>query len=893
LAAPNIPTSSASPIAPSFSSTSTGFGFHSLEASLSDRQAGSHPNLILNFTLNSELRPAINPQTKLPDLIVLPVGGEVRNLAVNLPPGLIGNPTAVPQCTRQRVDEGTCPADSQIGVDTVGIGGNSESILEFHNIAVYNVVPPPGTPAEFAFNLLGVEAFIDFGVRSGGDYGITAHVDNVTQRGVIYNSITTFGEVGGKPFLTLPTSCAGPLKFTADASTWEEPNATAKAEAGLPAVTGCARLVHFNPSITAVPDTSQADTPAGLSVDVRSPLGLNPEGLATSGIEDTTVTLPEGVVINPGQAAGLAACQPSQEGLDSKSDENDEGPPACPAASKVGRVEIETPILKDKLEGNIYVLQSNPPNLQLLLAASADGVNLKLIGEVHLDPSTGRLTTTFSKVPDAPVSKVRLSFSGGAQAALVTPTSCGVYTTTSDFTPWSSPFIPDVFPTSSFLIDSGPEGSPCVSPRPFTPSMIAGATTDQAGGFTSFSLLLQNGDGQQRISSLRFKFPLGLSGMISQVPLCQEPQASLGTCSPASQIGHTVVASGPGPYPLVVPEPGQPPALIYLTGPYKGAPFGLSIVVPIIAGPFNLGTEVVRSRIEVDPHTAQITITTDPLPQIIKGVPTDLRTINAVADRPGFMFNPTNCNPMAFNGVATSAEGAVAPLSYRFQVGSCRTLGFKPNFKVSTSGRTSRKNGASLDARIVYPTGPLDANQASSQANIASAKVELPKQLPSRLTTLQKACAAAKFEQDPAACPAASVVGHATVITPILPVPLTGPAYFVSHGGEAFPSLIVVLQGYGVTVDLVGTTFISKKGITSSTFKSTPDVPFDSFDLNLPEGPFSALAANGHLCKSSLVMPTEFVAQNGAEMQQRTKISVTGCSKAKKDKRASKRAGNH
>jgi hypothetical protein len=324
---------------------------------------------------------------------------------------------------------------------------------------------------------------------------------------------------------------------------------------------------------------------------------------------------------------------------------------------------------------------------------------------------------------------------------------------------------------------------------------------------------------------------------------------------------------------------------MYLTGPYKGAPFGLSIVTPVIAGPFNLGTIVTRAKIEVDPHTAQITITTDPLPQVIDGVPTDLRTINAVADRPGFMINPTDCNPQEFSGTATSAQSATAAISSHFQVGSCRSLEFRPKFSVSTSGKTSKEKGADLITKLTYPNAPQ-----GSQANIAIAKFDLPKQLPSRLTTLQKACANAQFEANPAGCPLASMIGYATVVTPLLPVPVTGPAIFVSHGGEAFPSLTMVLQGDGVTVDVVGTTFISKAGITSTTFKTVPDVPFNTFELTLPQGKFSALAANGNLCTSKLAMPTAFVAQNGAEIHESTPIGVTGCAKTKTLTRAQKLA---
>jgi hypothetical protein len=491
-----------------------------------------------------------------------------------------------------------------------------------------------------------------------------------------------------------------------------------------------------------------------------------------------------------------------------------------------------------------------------------------------------------------------LSFSGGPQAALATPTLCGTYGPGqgffADFASWASPFVADVSPGAEFAIATGPNGTPCPSsPLPYSPTLIAGSTTDQAGGYTNFSLLLQAADDQQRTERLQFKVPQGLLGMISQVPLCPEPQAQNGTCSSASQIGHTVVASGPGPYPLVVPQPGQPPAAIYLTGPYKGAPYGLSIVVPVVVGPFTLQTQIVRAKIEVDSLTAQIRVTTDTFPQVIDGVPTDLRTVNAVIDRPRFMFNPTNCSPMSFSGTAwgtpppgVGGPGSTAAISSPFQMGSCRSLLFKPDFRVSTSGKTSRKNGASLDARIVYPTGPLGANQASSQSNIRSVKVDLPKQLPSRLTTLQKACTSATFEANPANCPAASRVGTVSAVTPVLPVTLTGPAYFVSYGGAKFPELVFALQGYGVTVYVHGETFISKAGITSSTFHAVPDVPIYSFELKLPQGPFSALAANGNLCKSTLRMPTMFTAQDGTVIHQTTRVGVTGCGKAKQGKKS-------
>jgi hypothetical protein len=554
-------------------------------------------------------------------------------------------------------------------------------------------------------------------------------------------------------------------------------------------------------------------------------------------------------------------------------------------------VEIETPLLTDHLKGSVYLAeQDNNPFgslLALYVTAAADGVSIKVAGKVEADPRTGQLTTTFENTPQLSFSDFKLDFFGGPRAPLVTPSSCGTYTTTSSLTPWSAPQSGlAATPSYSFQILSGTGGAPCAAPG-FTPSFTAGTTNNQAGGFSPFTLTMSRNDGEQNLGTVSTRMPPGLVGMLSKVPLCGEPQASAGTCPTASQIGHVTVGVGTGPYPLQTPEPGKPEDPVFLTGPYKGAPFGLSIVVPAEAGPFNLDENgkpvVVRATINVDPSTAQITVTSDPLPQILQGIPLQIRTVNVSIDKGGFIFNPTSCEPQSVAGTLTSTQGATAGVSSGFQATNCAVLKFAPKFAASTKATTSKANGASLTVKLTYPSTPQ-----GTEANIARVKVDLPKQLPSRLTTLQKACTAAQFEANPAGCPAASVVGHAKAITPILPVPLEGPAYFVSHGSEAFPSLIVVLQGYGVTVDLVGSTFISNAGITSSTFKTVPDVPVGSFELTLPQGKYSALASNlpaadkGSLCGQTLKMPTAFVAQNGAEIHESTAIGVTGCAKARK-----------
>jgi hypothetical protein len=514
-----------------------------------------------------------------------------------------------------------------------------------------------------------------------------------------------------------------------------------------------------------------------------------------------------------------------------------------PEASKVGEATVTTPALPDKLTGALYIggPASGPitaPPYKVFLTLAGDGVAVKLVGSVQPDPGTGQLTTTFTQNPQLPFSELVLRIKGGARAPLANPDSCGAFTTSSLLTPWSSPFTPEATPFDTFAI-TGCGGSQ------FAPS-FNGGTVNQAGSFSPFTLTLSRHD--RDFAPFLERFNRG------------------------TRFRSELAGDGADPF----WESGS----VFLTESYKGEPFGLSIVVPAKAGPFDLGNGacdcvVVRAKIEIDPHTSALTITSDPLPTILQGIPVQLKHVNVTVDRPGFTFNPTNCSQLAISAVLTSEQGATAQESVPFQVANCATLPFKPTFTVLTQGKTSKANGASLHVKVT--SGP-------GQANIGKVKVDLPKQLPSRLTTLQKACTAAQFATDPAGCPAGSVVGTAIAHTPLLTGPLTGPVYLVSHGGAAFPDLEIVLQGEGITLILDGQTDI-KKGITISTFNTVPDAPISTFDLVLPEGPHSALAAYGDLCKSRLTMPTALTGQNGAVIKQTTRIAVSGCPKHKAKKR--------
>jgi hypothetical protein len=904
-------------------------------------QAGSHPyQVTATLDLNQKIGLAlgVNPSPATPPTVPDPVR-TTKDLQFQLPAGLVGNPTVIPQCTEQAFNTplwraplggNLCPDDTVVGVAAVTITFATPDTIV---VPLFNLTPAVGEPARFAFNADGVNVYLDTSVRTGGDYGVTVSVSNITQTvGFDASEITFWGvpndpshdtargwdclgtqiaQYAGlqchppgptqlKPFLLLPTSCTGSWKTTILADSWDEPGVFSSGEAvehdtsGRPLrLDGCNHL-DFNPSIKAAPDSTEGSTPTGLTVDVHVPqeVSLTPSGLGESDVKNTTVTLPAGVQLSPSAADGLQTCSDAQIGFtgvnpQTGTDEFTSSAPTCPEASKVATVRINTPLLPNALEGAVYLaapqnflggpLENPFGSLVAMYIVAEDpvsGVLVKLPGKVSPDPVSGQLTATFA-VPQLPFEDAKLEFFGSARAPLSTPPLCGTYATQTSIEPWSG--SPPSTPASSFQIASGPNGAPCSDPQPFAPGFQSGSTNLQASAFTPFTLTMTRPDADQTLSRVELQLPPGLLGSLASVKLCPEPQAAQGTCGEDSLIGHTIVSAGLGNDPYTVTG-----GKVFITGSYKGAPYGLSIVNPAVAGPFNLGTVVVRATISIDPHTAALSIKSDPLPTILDGIPLQIQHVNVTIDRDRFTFNPSNCTKTAINGTLSSTEGASMAVSTSFQVTNCATLAFKPKFTVSTSGKTSRASGASLHVKLTYPTGPFDAN-------IAKVKVDLPKQLPSRLTTLQKACTARVFEANPAGCPAASLIGSARAVTPVLPVPLSGPVYFVSHGGEAFPTLIVVLQGYGTTVDLEGATFISKAGITSSTFKTVPDVPVGTFELTLPEGKYSALAANGNLCKSKLAMPTAFLAQNGIVIHESTKITTTGCPKAKKAKKKRKR----
>jgi uncharacterized repeat protein (TIGR01451 family) len=911
------------------SSTKAGFGIApgSTASAVSSPQAGAYADLttIIGFdTLNRAGE----------------VAGQVKETVVDLPPGFAGDLVDTPTCPVNVFQAQACPIGTQVGIVTLtesaGLGSTTTYFVE----PVYNLAPEPGDVAKLGFMPAGFGIQGDVTVNPDG-YGLQTRFQNIVASTLAEFdrvSLTVWGVPSaavhdpwrwnrgaeGKygesstnalvPYLSAPTSCTTePLHAAISAYSWQAPEGSpSQALTTFGPLGGCDRL-RLPSTLTAEVTSDKAYSATGLDVDTNVAQTYdNAEGLATSTLKKEVVTLPEGMTLNPSAGAGLGACteaEYAEEGVQYIAGHG------CPPESRLATVRIKTPSLSEEATGSLFLAEPAPFGeahknpfgsllaLYLIARIPNRGVLIKSPGLVEPNLVTGRLTTTFDNLPPLPFSLATFSFNAGANAPLVTPPACGNYTVQAALTPLSDPEGTPIEPLiPPFTISSGVGGGACPAGGvpPFNPGIVAGTENPNAGAYSPLNITITRNDGEQEITGFSSQLPPGLTANLTGVPFCSEAQIALArsktgvqeeaepSCPAASEIGHSFADAGVGP--VLAQAPGK----LYMAGPFEGAPFSVVSITSAHVGPFDLGTVVVHLPLFINPETAAVSIpagAADQIPHIIKGILIHVREIRVYIDKANFALNPTNCDQQTF--AATVIGGGADPtnpadedpvtVNAPFRVTACQALKFAPKFAVSTSGKTSKSDGASLTAKLTYPTGAL-----GSDANIKEVKVDLPKQLPSRLTTLQKACTAAQFNTNPAGCPAASLIGHATAITPILPVSLVGPAYFVSHGGEAFPDLEIVLQGYGVTIVLTGNTFISKAGITSSTFKTVPDQPVTSFELTLPEGPYSALAANGNLCGQKLEMPTEFVAQNGAEIHETTPIGVTGCAKVKALTRAQK-----
>src|SRR3984957_14292310 len=886
--------------------------------------AGGHPyELYTAIPLSSVVRET--PQATIAATSI----EDVRDVIVELPVGMSGSGVSAAQCTLARLASkgpakenggSGCPKDTVIGhIRTVPEGQSGA------NTAIYNLVPEKGVAAELGFiDVTGSTHVLDVTLAPTGEgYVLRTTAREIPQIMVdevvanVYGNPTQRDGVSSTPgpsTFTNPSDCNGkPLVTTVIMDSWQHPGSynpdgtpdladpawVAKSSSS-PPVTGCEQLAGlFEPTVTGAPTSSRAGGPAGLDFTLSVP-AKTAEERSTPPLRDTTITLPEGMTVNPSSANGLQACSLAQVGI-SEGGVPDAAAPACPDGSKLGTVELETPALPSEvckapqtaleqcpqaeerehvfLPGSIYLAaqDANPFHSLLAIYIVIDdprtGLIAKIPAKVTPDPATGQLTTTVTDTPQFPFTELRTHFFTGDTAALTNPPECGTYPITTSLTPWSAPESgPPATPSTSFAVNQAADGSAC-KPQGFAPSITAGTTSTTAAGHTPLTVTFSRQDTEQQMAGVSVSTPLGLLGTIRGIPQCSESQANTGTCPASSLLGEATTAVGAGPDPYVV-HGGQ----VYLTGPYKGAPFGMSIVVPTTAGPFTLtgnagpGREVVRAQIKVDPHTARITVQSDPLPTIPEGIPLQIRTVTVTINRPGFIFNPTNCNKQETTTSFTSTKGATSTTSTPYYASHCAELPLNPAITATTQAHTSKVTGASLT--ITVKTHP-------GETNLSGTEFQIPSQLPARNNTLKGACLAKVFEANPATCPPASAIGTATVSTPVLQNPLTGPVYLVSYGNEGFPRTSIVLQGEGITTILEGHTDI-KNSITYSRFQTIPDVPFTTFTASLPEGPHSIFGAylpatDNNPCGHHLTLPTHITGQNNRHQTLNLPIQTTGC----------------
>jgi hypothetical protein len=870
------------------------FGIKSMSAGAFDRdgtvdlQAGSHPH---DYTLGFEMN---LDEDEHPE-------GTLRSLVVELPPGLIGNPMAVPRCPAELFEgqQPVCPNNTIIGVANINILGFTPG-----RVPVFNLVPRPGIPAAFGASIAGYISFQEASIRTGGDYGVNVaditvptsleiqsvsetiwgvpgDPDHDNERGdlAINQNIPAAFEGPVLPFLTLPTSCTGPLKTTVRIESVQEPGVIQSktveslGEGGTPEGLNSCERPPFKPTIAVQPETSVSDSPTGLHVNLHIPQSEDPEGIATAHLKDTVVTLPEGMVVNPSSADGLGACSSAQ--IDLKGP----GPANCPDNSKIGTAEVHTPLLENPVKGAVYLAKQGDNPFGSLLAiyiALHDperGIVVKLAGEVKPDPVTGQLETTFLDNPQLPFEDFDLDFFGGPRAALTTPPTCGKYTTTTQLTPWTSPEGQDAFPSDSFQITSSPNGG-CASTEaqmPNDPDLEAGTTMPLAGSYSPFVLNLSRENGSQRLGAIETTLPPGLTGKLAGLAQCSEAQLTVAasrsnpgqgaleqqspSCPASSEVGQITAGAGSG-------SPLHVQGKAYLAGPYKGAPISLAFITPAVAGPFDLGTVVVRAAAYVDPVTAQIKVKSDPLPQILQGIPLDIRSVAVNVNKDQFTLNPTNCSEMQIQAQAISTLNGNASLSERFQVGGCRGLGFKPRFNLRLKGGTKRGDNPKLIATVKAREG---------EANIARASVKLPRSAFLDQAHIRTVCTRVQFAAD--ACPKGSIYGKASAKTPLLDEPLSGNVYLRSSSNK-LPDLVVDLRGPAslpIRVELAGRTD-SVKGALRNTFDLVPDAPVSKFRLELFGGKRGLVVNSRDLCAQPQRATVKLRAHSGAAHEARPVI---------------------
>ncbi len=866
---------------------------------------------------------------------------ELKTVRVDLPVGLSVNPGATPQCPLAtfEANPATCPLGSDVGYSVVTASVLGVPIQVPEKPTVYNIVPPEGEPARFGLHLLGNDIFLRADVAWDGDYheGFTIDVPPtpfeslpLVKGGVVLKNRLVFdGRSGDGTFISTPSTCLGPAvsPFEHVYSTWllasgvteeEDPeyefpaDANPPFESKIPPGTSPKECdtVPFVPSIETDPNTAVTDSPSGATVEVTLPHQTESGGTdqETSHLRTAKVTLPAGMGLNPSAANGLQACTDEQFGKGTRNPTN-----ACPAASKVGTVSVATsPLPEGSLTGDVYVgqqLSRDPASgdaYRIFVEAKSDryGVVARLIGNVSANPQTGQLTTTFAENPQVPFDTFSLTFNEGSHAPLTSPPTCGPHATVSEMTPWTTAVgsvppgqeggpsdDPPATPGDEFELTDQPAGGACaktLAERPFAPSFGARTAEPKAGAYRQFSVDVARSDGNQELKGVNVDLPPGLTAKLAGVRYCPEAtvaaaaansgaaEAASPSCPASSLVGSASVAAGSGPDPFHITGKA------FLTGPYHGAPVSLAVVTPATAGPFDLGSVVVRVALFVDPRTAQVHAVSDPIPHVFGGALLDIRSVDVTLDRPKFSLNGTNCSPLAVGGTLRGGGGnpldpgafSSLPVSVPFQVEGCDRLGFKPKLFMRVFGGTQRGKSPKLRAILVAREG---------DANIGRAAVTLPKALILEQSSLENICTRPQFAAHD--CPKSSIYGYATAETPLLDGPLKGPVYLRSSDNE-LPDMVAALHGQ-VDIELAGR-IDSAKGRLRTTYDVVPDVPVSKFMLVVRGGKKQRglLVNTTNLCrkgKKPFRVIARFRGQNGKKANQRPKLRAP-CKKGRKSK---------
>jgi hypothetical protein len=851
----------------------------------STTQAGGHPNVTIdeeNLTRRTQILPQPNCACQDP-----------KSITFELPPGLIGNPHATPQCDQADFGDEDCPEDSQVGIGTALFSG----------LAIYNLVPPPGEAGLLGFDepLLNIPIYVVLSSRTNSDYGLVSKVTNITHLlpvegthlelwGVPADPSHTPQRQGPRgchtecnggfpsnaellPFLDNPTSCGMPLSASAETLSFD--GGTSRAEGPYPATTGCDQL-SFNPSLFVQPTTQQTDSASGSDVDLKVPQETSPSVPSGSEIRALSVTLPPGFTLTPNASDGKAACTEAETNLNSLEAAE------CPEFSKVGTLSIHTSVLPGALPGYVYIREPKPGDpYRIILVAHGFGVNAKILGDVLTDPQTGQVTLSFPSLPEFPFEEFDLHFFGSERGLLATPTQCGEYPVNASFTPWDAS-LPEQHSTQYFVLSSGPNGQSCPSAqRSFTPRFEAGVADATAGAHSPFTLNVTRKDGDQELSSLDVSTPPGFTATLAGVRYCSDAEIAAASepsysgleqeanpsCPAASQIGTSDTGTGAGSHPVYFP------GKVYLAGPYKGAPLSLVVISPALSGPYDFGSVVVRAALKIDPTTAQVTTVSDPLPQIVAGIPLRLRSLMISLDRSGFALNPTNCNPLSLGAKVFGDQGAESDLSAHFQATDCTNLGFSPKLALKLSGATKRNANPALKAVLT---------QGSGEANISRAAVTLPHSELIDNAHIKDPCTRVQFAENK--CPVGSVIGFARAETPLLAKPLEGPVYLRSNpeNKSGLPDLVAALNGQ-IDINLDGRIDTVHESIRT-TFQTVPDAPVSNFTLNLYGGSKGLLVNSENLCKGPKVVVAKIAGQNGLTVN-RNPVLQTPCGKAAKPKR--------